>query len=270
MKKQAALLDKISGSFFLAGFIISKLKNIPILLLASILNLISLIAYLIGYTAWFLATLFYPHHPRKREAWYGFSEFKDQYQAAAVIGTVATILCFLCPLYPSLILPAVWLFTVSNLVWTIGEYHKYKKPPVNDEHYSSLRQETYLRYVLLTTVVSAITALAATVGFLFPPASMAILLASIIGNGLTVVALYYWKKSTFDEFKPDDAIHHSYTSLAEGLSMDPTRPHPRRDACSKEAEPICHQDGLFVRKVARILSDYPSEPTSNETMRACL
>ncbi|AHE67324.1 hypothetical protein [Legionella oakridgensis] len=269
MKKQAALLDKISGSFFLAGFIISKLKSIPILLLASILNLVSLAAYLIGYTAWFLATLFYPNHPRKREAWYGFAEFKDQYQAAAVIGTVATILCFLCPLYPSLILPAVWLFAVSNLIWTIGEYHKYKKPPTHDEHYSSLRQETYLRYVLLTTAVSAITALAATLGFLFPPASMAVLLASIIGNGLTVIALYYWKKSTFDEFKPDGVMPHSYATLAECLSMDEERPNPRM-ACSQDAEPAYHQGKLFTQKTSKIQLVPLSEPTADEAMRPCL
>ena len=217
MNRNAATLDRISGRFFLAGFILYKLKNVPNLFIASLFNLVALSAYLIGYVAWFLATLYYPNHPRKADSWYGFAEFKDQYQLASVLGTVATVMCLA---YPALVLPALWLFTVSNIIWCVAEYHKQHNPPAYDANYSSARQSIYIRYALLVTASSAITAIGISVSVSLPTlAYTALLVSSIVGGVLTIAAFYHFKQAVFDDF-PQDNVSHSYQAMATDLSFD--------------------------------------------------
>lgn len=213
MNENAALLDKISGKFFMAGFFISKIKLIASRAFVPVIDLIVLSAYLAGYSAWYLATLFYPHHPRQKNAWYSFSSFRQQYQASALLGALATLL-FLTQ--PALSLPATWLYTLSNITWLIGEYHKSLNPPSYNKNYSSERQAVYLHYVTITTSVSLLNAVAATIAFVFPAAAgISFLSATIVGNLLTIGAFYYYHTSTSGEFKPDSE---SYLDISERLS----------------------------------------------------
>ncbi len=213
------VLDKISGYLFLAGFISTKLKNIPITIVAVALNIVSLFSYLIGYVAWYLAASLYPNYPRKNDTWYGFAEFKNQYQIAALLGTIAAITTIACILVPPLILPTAWLYTLSNLVWSISEHHKKENPPPDDEQYSGLRQALYLRYALLVTSSSALAAITTTATFLFPPAALIIITTStIIGIGLTIASLYYWAKCAFGTYPPDN-VNHSYNQFSRQLSF---------------------------------------------------
>ena len=217
MTKNAATYDKISGHFFLAGFVLYKLKNVPNLFLASLFNLAALSAYLVGYVTWFLASLCYPDHPRKRDSWYGFAEFKDQFQVASLLGIAATVMCLV---YPTLVLPALWLFTISNIVWCVAEYHKQHNPPEYDANYSNARQSIYIRYALLVTASSAITAIGVSVSLSLPAlAYTALLVSSIVGGIVTIAAFYHFKQAIFDHFPPD-VIDHSYQGMATDLSFD--------------------------------------------------
>ncbi|MCP0913503.1 hypothetical protein NKV53_03865 [Legionella sp. 27cVA30] len=240
MEKQVALLDKLSGFFFLSGLLISKLgfmtsrfKTAPFVILSLVLNLISLTAYLIGYIAWFLAALFYPDHPKKQDSWYGFAQFKEQYQGAAFLGAVATVICMA---FPTILILASWLYTASNVMWLITEYHKYQNP-VHEKNssYSSEKQATYLRYAVLTTCSSVITTLIATIGFLFPQITFLTLLISVfLGNLLTLPALYFWGQYSFLDFKPDEGINQSYTTLCENLLLKEVQHTARLPVISEE------------------------------------
>lgn len=217
-------LDVYSGYFFTAGFFISRARVLPLALLNSILNLVSLLSYLVGYALWLVATLSYPNYPRKREAWYGFAEFKDQFQVAAILGTVATVICLT---YPPFLLLAFWLFATSNFLWTVGEYHKKENPPANNKNFSTLRQETYLKYAYLMTTISVLTAVTSTAMIYYPPISTAVsLFSGVAGNALTFLAFYYWRQSAYGEHPPDAKLNHSYNlysqTLGSSLEEKPT------------------------------------------------
>jgi hypothetical protein len=268
LNKHARLLDKISGNLFLAGFLFSKLRFIPIRPISMIINTISLSAYFIGYTSWYLATLLYPSHPRLKTSYFGFAEFKQQYQAAALLGTVATAISFMDS---AVSLPATWLFALSSVMWTISEYHKYKNPPGYDLDYSSQRQAIYLRYVLVTMAISLLTSAATTVAVIFPAMATASLLTSVVlGNLLTVLALYYCKKSMDEHIKPDIKIENSYNNIIDimpdnknehdkkHLTSDPQQDEntvydsPFKAQVKKDApEPSLEQDDIFIPPITR-------------------
>lgn len=217
MKRHVKTLDSISGRLFLVGLLAGRLKNIPNFMLSSILNIISLSAYLVGYLIWYLTTFFYPGHQRKRESWYGFAQFKEQLQVAALLGLLATMFCLISP---ALIIPAAWIYTISNSFWSMGEYHKMTKPSPEDLSYSSVRQGLYLRYAFLGSASGIVTALAATVTFFYPAAALGIFIASTtISVSLMAVAAYYWGKCIFGVFTPDATIpiYASYGTIAQGL-----------------------------------------------------
>ena len=198
MKSYQATLDKVSGRFFLLGFISGRLKSIPIATLASKLNFISLGAYLIGYTTWSAAIFFYPNHPKLQYHWYGFSQFKYQYQASALLGSIATIACILVPTEVLLI---TWIFALSNIIWTIGEHHKnqFKTQALNNEpDYSKEQQRLYFRFALIVTTSSMLTAILLTGAALMPTAAFVMVpMSSIVGVVLLFPSLYYWGKSAF-------------------------------------------------------------------------
>lgn len=201
-------LDKGSGYLFFIGFTASKLRNIPIGVVAIIFNLISLLTYLIGYIMWHIAALLYPHYPRKQTHWYGFSAFKTQYEVAALIGLVSAITAIICLAAPVLILPTAWLYAISNMVWLVSELHKKNHPPPYDEHFSSVKQLHYLRYSTLATVSSLVTAVGLTVGLFLPPVAFAVVTAAtVISIAVTIVGLYYWGKCVFGTYEPDKIAH---------------------------------------------------------------
>ena len=196
--EQPRALNSASGWLFTTGFIFSKLQAIPIMIVSGILSIVSLLAYLIGYIVWYIAALCYPEHKRKQDQWYGFADFKHQYQVAALIGTTATVLCILFPL---LIIPTAWLYTVSNSLWAISEHHKQQNPPKDDVQYSNERQTEYLRYATLVACTSALTAVATTIAFFIPPIALTLLaVAGGFGICITVASLYYWGRSALGTF----------------------------------------------------------------------
>lgn len=218
MKRHVKTLDSISGRFFLVGLLAAKLKNIPIFMFASVFNIVSLTAYLIGYLIWYTTAFFYHEQRSKRESWYGFAQFKEQFQAAAIFGLLATVFCLITP---ALIIPAAWIYTVSNTFWSIGEYHKKASPSPEDTLYSSVRQALYLRYALSVSASSGVTALAATIIFFYPAAAFVVLVASTtISVSLIAAIAYYWGKCFFGVFPPDNAIFpHTYGIIAQELGV---------------------------------------------------
>lgn len=225
LKGQRARLDTISGRFFMLGFISAKLKNIQIASIASKLNLVSIAAYLMGYTAWYVATFLYPHHPKLQTNWYGFAPYKYQYQAAAFLGAIASTICLLAP---EMALAAAWVYVFSNLIWAIGEHHKGKYQTINvGDDYSPEKQAHYFRFTLLVAIGSTLSAILTTASILMPAAANVIMTVnSIISVIFMFASFYYWFKAAFYTPAPINHLIHApeatdtCTQLLEKLSLN--------------------------------------------------
>lgn len=214
MKGYSKILDRVSGFLFFVGFSTSRLKYIPNFMFAAVLNIVSLASYAVGYSIWYISGFFQPEQQRERESWYGFAQFKDQYQAAALLGLLATLYCVISP---ALLVPAAWIYTTANVMWTIGEYHKNARPSFQDEQHSSVRQAHYFRYSLLSSISSGIATVATTVAFIFPStAFIALIASSAIVVCLMAVGIGYWLYCFFGTFPPD-ATPQTYITLNQML-----------------------------------------------------
>lgn len=244
MTNKVALLNKASGFFFFAGFVTTKVLFLPIAITPAIANVISLLFNSIGYAIWYLASHFYPEQKLKKNDWYSFAQSKEQHTFAAMLGLLATILSFAALSNPILFIPVAWLFLGSNLMWTLGEYHKLKNPP-EDENYSSSYQNVYLAYALTITGITLIAAINTTLLILFPPLAMPILIATtIIMTGLSAVALELWLDYTCNSYPPKPK-NNSYNQIDAHLGdrtkqskdIDPEPYHGRNPFQSHSVEP---------------------------------
>lgn len=196
-------LQETSNYFFGAGIIASTLASIfpP---LAPMLALPVVILWIVGYTTWYVNTLFYEKEtPAKTDRWYGFAKFKEQHQIAALLGTIAAILRFVVP---TLIAPAAALFFISNVFWTIGVVHKKNKPPklADEPEYLPKKQVAYTYLAYGVTLLSFVTALSATSIALFPlTAPMMIPIATCVASALAAVNLMLLIKYLFGHHQPD-------------------------------------------------------------------
>jgi hypothetical protein len=214
LNKPARILNAISGNVFFLGFLSSQLRAIPVAVVSGIFALVSLIAFLVGYLAWYLAALCFPDYARQRHQWYGFFEYKKQNLVSAMIGMVATVLCLCCP---ALIFPAFILYTISNSLWVIAEYHYKNNPNPNDENFSSKRQADYLYYTLFITLGTILATAALAISIFCPLLAPAVYIAStVICTSLTLISFYFRGKSLLGKYKPDN-IEGSYQKLAQGL-----------------------------------------------------
>ena len=192
-KKLAKYLDYISGIIFFVAFLVAKMQHIPHPLISSVSKFVGLCGYLLGYFSWYLSTLFYPKQARVENTWFGFAEFKDQFQATSLIGLVATVLCLV---FPVLILPATCLFAISNILWLIGEHHKNNTPNIPGRNLSSAAKSHYFIYVTLITAVSVMIAIGMTIAFFCPVIAPPILMATtIMSIGLSLVAMLFLLRS---------------------------------------------------------------------------
>lgn len=222
----AKYFDKASGIFFFSGFMLSKLQYLPFPVVSAIFRFVSLSSYLMAYGSWFIANLLHPGHQEREDKWYGFAKIKEQFLFSSLIGFIATILSVVAITVPVLFPPAAWLFMLGNLIWTIGEYHKLNNPPADDADFSQTRQQSYFAYAATSTAISLITALAATLILIFPPAAIPITIFSLlICVGLGALAFEHWLDSSFGAHKPSQApsSHQKMVNeLAPSLSAENT------------------------------------------------
>ncbi|MGL5742490.1 MAG: hypothetical protein ACRCXC_08040 [Legionella sp.] len=232
----AQKLDKASGVLFFAGFVVSKLQYAPFPLASAIFRFVSLGIYLMAYGFCLTANLLHPDHKEHQDKWYGFAQIKEQFIFSSFIGLLGTVTSIAAVFIPALFPPAAWLFCIGNAIWAVGEYHKFKNPPKNDENYSSSRQRAYLSYSITTTAISLVTAISATLMFVFPPAAIPITIFSlIICAGLGALAFDFWLNSSFGEHKPSPApnsYHQMSDSLGPSVSNDlKDSPEPECSNC---------------------------------------
>lgn len=214
--------DKASGIFFFSGFMLSKLQYLPFPLASAIFRIVSLGSYLLAYGSWFTANLLHPGHKEREDKWYGFAKIKEQFLFSSLIGFAATVLSVVAIALPIFFLPAAWLFLLGNLIWTIGEYHKLNNPPTDDADFSKTRQQSYFTYAATTTTISLITALAATLMLIFPPAAIPITIFSLlVCVGLGAFAFQHWLDSSFGDHEASQAPS-SHNKMGQELAPSPS------------------------------------------------
>lgn len=217
---QVAKLNKASSFFYLFAFITARLQYLPIPIATSIFRAISLGFNLIGCCIWLIASHYYPEHEIKKEEWYGFAQFKVQYSMSAILGIVATIISFCGLFFPPLFIPAAWLFFASNVLWSIGEYHKLKSPPAEDPLYSTGYQKKYFQYAITMTLIGLTTAIGTTLLILFPPITIAVLIiTTIICGGLGILAAEFWLEFNLGNHKKDNEEAKSYQQMCNFLGI---------------------------------------------------
>jgi hypothetical protein len=211
----AKRLESASGIFFFLGFAAAQLQRVPFIVLAAIPNIASIGLYFLGYMLWLVACQLLPDHPGRKKHWYGFTQFKNQHRAAAIIGTIAVFCSIVAYALPLAMIPACWLFAVSNCIWLLGEYHKKKNLFNHEKNYADSQQDTYLRYTTLTTALSIVTAITTTISLFCPVAApVTIAISLIVGTLLATFALHYWLEYKFFNYQPEKQ---SYTVLSNKL-----------------------------------------------------
>lgn len=219
MQKHYKKIDKTSGAFFTLGFFLSKLSHLPLHFLSTAFNLLSLLLYFIGYLTWLLASTLHPDSHPRQEKWYGFTQFKKQHSLSAVIGTMATCLAVASLFLHPLLIPCLWLYLISNAIWSIAEYHKYKQPPAFDENYSHTKQKSYFSYTGCATTVSLFVALSTTLNILFPALAFFVVpFFLVLSVGLALAAVAFWADHQFGKHQPTHQ-HSSYEILRESLKL---------------------------------------------------
>lgn len=157
-----------------------------------ILNSIALALYGIGYMLWVIESIISPDKRRNPAEWYGFISTKTQFILASVVGLIATGLGIAAIFFPILLIPACWLFTLSNLCWLLGEHQKTEHPPDSEiePNYQPARQNAYFQYVLVVSLVSLASTIITTVSIFFPPFLWIALFIGPYLGGMVIKAWY--------------------------------------------------------------------------------
>ena len=214
-------LNKASGLFFFLSFMLSKLQYIPIPIVANVFRLCSFLFSLTAYSTWFSSNLLNPDHKPLHNEWYGFARIKELLISSSIVGFAAAVLSFSSLFVPILFPIAAWLFVVDNIIWSIGEVHKLKSPPTDNPNFSYTQQDSYLSYAIATTGISIVTAMTATLIFIFPLMTLSITLFSIlICIGIGVIAMESWLDANFGTHNPIST--NSYVQIEKGMELEVT------------------------------------------------
>ncbi|WP_367607274.1 hypothetical protein [Legionella sp. W05-934-2] len=205
MDKDYEVLEKSSGLLFTVGAFFSKLQYVPMTVVRVGSNVTALLMYLAGYVLWIAACQKYPDEKGVNHHWYTFAEFKAQFTASAIIGSIAMGCSLLAIINPTAFVISAWLMVVSNFLWVVGEGNKMENPP----HYRQLpdtkHQQTNFNYTTIVFTISVVTALSVTGVIFFPAAAVYIVsLASILTTGLSLWSFEHLLENWFSTPKNSD------------------------------------------------------------------
>lgn len=235
------IFETLSGSSFLLGMLTSKLQLLPVSIAKPFFNLASLVLSLTGYSFWYIASYFIPDHKPKYSEWYGFAAFKEQNSMAAFFGILGTFISMGAIALPFLTIPAVWLLFASNVIWAVGEYHKYKNP-LKGELYAESHQKSYFSYALVMSAIGLIGAITATLIFAFPSIAIpAFIVSGILSLALGLLGAQLWLDFTFGDHKKMIFGENSYDKINNELGVNK----------QLEVDPLCsptHSQQLFEYK----------------------
>lgn len=209
------IFEKLSKFSFGIGLVVKNLMRIPGF--AEVLALPAAVLWLIGYSTWYIGTLYFEENrTRRRDKWYGFVEFRQQHLMAALVGTIATTLCIFFPL---MIAPTAWLYAISNLLWTLGVIHEKNTPQPENDEFSADKQAFFAKFSLTVTLASIVVAISVTATIIFPLAAPILIpVAGIIGSLLTLLSAGFFIKFSAGSFETDKQKIERKRQVAEEAS----------------------------------------------------
>jgi len=226
----ATKLDRISTLFFVIGGFFSQTKLIPLGPYNAVLYSISMFFNFTAYFIWLISSRLYPDEP-KLNRWYGFAKYKNQHLSAALFGILSLIAGGLSFAFPFMLIPAAWLFVFSDLVWFIGEYHKFQNPNTRDKDCNGKQQNAYLTYVALMTMIATVIAIATMLTVFIPTFTALIAFFSTI-TCLTLGLFAIEKLFYFSMSKTELSTKNSKLNIIaiepdpESIEMVEHYPHP--------------------------------------------
>ena len=176
-------LDSLAGNFFLAGLIMSRLKDIPMGYFSFYLSAFAIVAYALAYSIQIYTSSYYDKDPDH------LIDFQFLFQLQALLGAIAS---WTLIMNPTLWMPCLLLFLASNILWYYAECLRYDHPtnypqmPHNPKNYL-----VFCAYMTLGTALYVAAGLMVSLGI----ASLQwLLLAKILNYLATFLAFYHFSQ----------------------------------------------------------------------------
>lgn len=188
--------DNLSRFFFVAAFIANALYHITPVFIGRICKLAAIGCNYAGYLFWLASAQVSKDQERLKNKWYAFAKIKNQHRLTSLLGVLATTLALIGFFIPVMLIPAFWLFTLSNIIWAITTFHQKRNLPQDDPRYTPKGYDNYFNYVILSTAASVVAAIGTTLIFCFPAATLPILIIVMsISALITLPSLSYLVES---------------------------------------------------------------------------
>lgn len=173
-------LDKLAGNFFLAGLIVSRLKDIPMGYFSFYLSAFAFTAYALAYTIQLYTSNYYDKDLENT------FDFQFLFQLQSLCGAIAS---WTLLINPSLWMPCLVLFLASNMLWYWAECQRFKTPtqypamPSNPQNYLQ-----FCAYMNLATAIFVVAGLLTTLGISGVPW---LTIATLLNYLATITAFYH-------------------------------------------------------------------------------
>ena len=223
-------LDTLSSNFFFSGIVVGRVAKLCPPIINQALFILGNLLYLAGYISWKVSI----HQDETNR--YGLSssqkeqfdkEFQQNpfYMIAALFGILACTVTLLNIPTAMTALSTSWLFASSNICWLQAETLIFNQLCQNQPgSLAHTAQGHYYKYTNLATIISLISSLSLTLCIVFPLATPAISLVSVVTLiTLNIFAIQSWVKSSsaFRALKadrPPEAINIEETESYELLN----------------------------------------------------
>lgn len=267
--------DKASGVFFFIAFMVSTLQYVPFLFVAGGLRLISLLISLGAYGLKLASNLYSESYDKQKHTWYGFDKINKQFTYSSLANILATIVSIVAIFYPICFPPAAWLFFIGNVLSSIAEYHTLKSPP-KDDKFCYTSQDSTVSYQIVISIISLITAITATLIFVFPPFAIPISIVGILlSAGFGALALEFRLDSIFGEHIPSRYPPNcSKESYAKGaidrpvLDKTPIKHYPafrdpNNSSTPNQQPTLATSPSFFKTKISDVVKKFPQSPENS-------
>ncbi len=112
-------MDKYASNIFLAGFLINRIKDIPMGYVSTLLGGIAILSFACAYSMQCITSCYYDTHPDY------FFDYRLLFQLQSLFGAIGSLVCIL---NPELWLPCLGLFVLANACWFFAEQFRLEHP----------------------------------------------------------------------------------------------------------------------------------------------
>lgn len=170
-------IDSISGVFFSVGFLLSRLKDLPLGQLSMMLAGSAMSGFALANGLQTISSRYYHCD--------GDSVFANIFTLASLVGTIASVGILI---QPQAWLIWIWLFVLNNALWYCAEYYRYHYPST----YPKLNYEanSYLNYVQWLVIASISSSLSYTLCYCLPSLASPLFFIGLATNYLATIIAF--------------------------------------------------------------------------------